>query len=136
MFAELLICLLSVLLGMTIMWLIFLLRDAYPHKTPKPKEICIHGIQDVWIDGESTAESIQRNVKNIFSIPNYKFLIAALFAIGLAIGIFLGYMTMQEVNKDIRQRQQESHISCIIDDSQNNIIISKGGDFVEEKHCI
>lgn len=136
MFAELLICLLSILLGMTIMWLIFLLRDTYPHKTPKPKEICVHGIQDVWIKGETTTKSIQRNIKNVFSIPNYKILIVVLFAIGLAIGIFLGYMTMQEINKDIRQRQQESHIGCIIDYDQNNNIISKGGDFIEEKYCI
>lgn len=136
MFAELLICLLSIMLGMTIMWLIFLLRDAYPHKIPKPKEVCVHGIQDVWIEGETTTESIQRNVKNVFSFPNYKILIAVLFAIGLVIGIFLGYMTMQEINKDIRQRQQESHIGYIIDNSQNNNIISKGGDFIEEKYCI
>lgn len=134
MTVEILISLLSILLGMTIMWLIFIIRDNnHYRKAPIPERHEV-GMQ-IFYTEESVFEKLKRNVMNLFSIPNYKILIAAIFAIGLSLGVYLGYEMMQEVNNTILKKQQQSHIGYIIEEYQNNNIIYKGGDFIEESDC-
>lgn len=134
MTVEILISVMSTILGMSIMWLIFLIRDTnHQRKAPIPERHKI-GAQGFYNE-ESILEKLKRDVMNLFAIPNYKILIAAIFAVGLFVGILLGYEMMQEVNKNIIKKQQQSHIGCIIEECQNNNIIYKGGDFIEEINC-
>lgn len=143
MFPDVLICILSIMLGMTIMWIIFLLKEINSRNkeigiVEKHKEDTVRPIieQEPIVDipknnDNTSVEKILTTQKN----HSYKIIIGVIFAIGLVVGILLGYSTMKELNDDIHTRQQKSHIGYIIEDSQNNNIISKGGDFVEEKCC-
>ena len=142
---SVILCALSVLLGMVIMWCIFIFKASHNYRTKtikyqKPKEdikpikheedLKVEKIDKQYklystdegtiLEKISILERIRYEVSSIFSSHKSRVFIGSIFVIGLVVGIFLGYQMMDEVNDGLMKRQKQNHIGYVIDNTEKN----------------